>query len=105
MDGSAAPFVEILQSAGIIRFNRPNYFMQMLEPIEAKEGDRFIAIYPSDHFDISYTISFNHPWLRKQEKIEEKVFAELRLRSGSPGITSSINWLLPEPLVSFTKLN
>lgn len=69
MDGSAAPFVEIIQSAGIIRFNhRPNYFMQIQEPIEAKEGDRSIAIYPSDHFDISYTISFNHPWLRKQEK-------------------------------------
>jgi UDP-3-O-[3-hydroxymyristoyl] N-acetylglucosamine deacetylase len=68
MDGSAAPFVEILQSAGIVRFNRPNYFMQLHEPIEAKEGDRFIAIYPSDHFDISYTISFDHPWLRKQEK-------------------------------------
>ncbi len=68
MDGSAAQFVEILNSAGIIRFKRPNYFMQMLEPIEAKEGDRFIAIYPSDHFDISYTISFDHPWLRKQEK-------------------------------------
>lgn len=68
MDGSAARFVEILNSAGIIRFKRPNYFMQMLEPIEAKEGDRFIAIYPSDHFVISYTISFDHPWLRKQEK-------------------------------------
>jgi UDP-3-O-[3-hydroxymyristoyl] N-acetylglucosamine deacetylase len=68
MDGSAAQFVEILNSAGIVRFKRPNYFMQILEPIEAKEGDRFIAIYPSDHFDISYTISFDHPWLRKQEK-------------------------------------
>jgi len=68
LDGSAAPFVELLLSAEIIRFKRPNYFLQILEPIEAKEGDRYIAVYPSDHFEISYTISFPHPWLRKQEK-------------------------------------
>ncbi len=68
MDGSAAPFVKLLASAEIVRLDRPNYFLQILEPIEAKDGDRFIAVYPSDHFEISYTISFNHPWLRKQEK-------------------------------------
>ena len=68
MDGSAAPFVKMLLSAEVVRLERPNYFLQILEPIESKEGDRFISVYPSDHFEISYTISFNHPWLRKQEK-------------------------------------
>jgi UDP-3-O-[3-hydroxymyristoyl] N-acetylglucosamine deacetylase len=68
MDGSAAAFVKMLNSAEIVRLDRPNYFLQILEPIEEKEGDRFIGVYPSDHFAISYTISFNHPWLRKQEK-------------------------------------
>jgi UDP-3-O-[3-hydroxymyristoyl] N-acetylglucosamine deacetylase len=68
MDGSAAPFVEMLNSAEIVAFDKPNYFLQILEPIEAKDGDRFIGVYPSDHFEISYTISFDHPWLRKQEK-------------------------------------
>src|SRR4029079_1937646 len=68
MDGSAAAFVRMLNSAEIVRLDRPNYFLQILEPIESKEGDRFIGVYPSDHFAISYTISFNHPWLRKQEK-------------------------------------
>ena len=68
MDGSATPFVDMLHSAEIVRLDTPNYFLQILEPIEAKDGDRFIGVYPSDHFEISYTISFNHPWLRKQEK-------------------------------------
>jgi UDP-3-O-[3-hydroxymyristoyl] N-acetylglucosamine deacetylase len=68
MDGSAAPFVDLLNEAGIVRFEKPNYFMQITEPIEVKDGDRSIAVYPSDHFDITYTISFNHPWLRRQEK-------------------------------------
>lgn len=68
MDGSAAPFVKMLTSAETVRLDRYNYFLQILEPIEAKDGDRFIGVYPSDHFEISYTICFNHPWLRKQEK-------------------------------------
>ncbi|PWT90157.1 MAG: UDP-3-O-[3-hydroxymyristoyl] N-acetylglucosamine deacetylase [Acidobacteria bacterium] len=68
LDGSAAPYVELLQQAEIVRLERPNYFLQILEPIEAKEGDRSITVYPSDHFDITYMISFNHPWLRRQEK-------------------------------------
>lgn len=68
MDGSAAPFVKMLLSAEIIRLQQPNYFLQILEPIEAKDGGRSIAVYPSDHFEISYMISFNHPWLRRQEK-------------------------------------
>jgi UDP-3-O-[3-hydroxymyristoyl] N-acetylglucosamine deacetylase len=68
MDGSALPFVEMITSAQIVRFNKPNYFLQINEPIEVREGDRYIAVYPSDHFDISYTISFPHPWLKKQQK-------------------------------------
>jgi UDP-3-O-[3-hydroxymyristoyl] N-acetylglucosamine deacetylase len=68
LDGSAAPFVKLLTSAETVRLQRPNYFLQILEPIEEKDGDRFIGVYPSDHFEISYTICFNHPWLRKQEK-------------------------------------
>jgi UDP-3-O-[3-hydroxymyristoyl] N-acetylglucosamine deacetylase len=68
MDGSALPFVEMITSAQIVRFNKPNYFLQINEPIEVREGDRYIAVYPSDHFDISYTISFSHPWLKKQQK-------------------------------------
>ena len=68
MDGSAAPFVKMLTSAETVRLDRYNYFLQILEPIEAKDGDRFIGVYPSDHFEISYTICFNHPWLLKQEK-------------------------------------
>lgn len=68
LDGSALPFVEMLQAAEIIRLNRPNHFLQILEPIEVREEDRFVAVYPSHHFEISYTISFNHPWLKRQEK-------------------------------------
>lgn len=68
MDGSAAPFVKMLRSAEIKSLDRPNYFLQILEPIESKDGDRFISVYPSDQFEVSYTISFDHPMLRRQEK-------------------------------------
>jgi UDP-3-O-[3-hydroxymyristoyl] N-acetylglucosamine deacetylase len=68
MDGSALPFVNMLTSAEIVSFDKPNHFLQILEPIEVREGDRFITVYPSNHFEVSYTISFPHPWLKKQEK-------------------------------------
>ena len=68
LDGSALPFVEMITAAEIVRFNKPNYFLQINEPIEVREGDRYIAVYPSDHFEVSYTISFPHPWLKKQQK-------------------------------------
>jgi UDP-3-O-[3-hydroxymyristoyl] N-acetylglucosamine deacetylase len=68
LDGSALPFVEMLTAAEIVRFDKPNYFLQINEPIEVREGDRYIAVYPSQHFEVSYTISFTHPWLKKQQK-------------------------------------
>jgi UDP-3-O-[3-hydroxymyristoyl] N-acetylglucosamine deacetylase len=68
LDGSALPFVEMLEAAEIVRLHRANHFLQILEPMEVREEDRFVAVYPSDHFEISYTISFSHPWLQHQEK-------------------------------------
>jgi UDP-3-O-[3-hydroxymyristoyl] N-acetylglucosamine deacetylase len=68
-DGSALPFVQMLQEAEIVRCDgHANYFLQILEPIEVRDGDRYVVVFPSDHFEISYTISFDHPWLRRQEK-------------------------------------
>ena len=51
----------------------------MLRPITLAQGDKHIALYPSDHFKVSYTISFDHPLLRHQTRtmrITEEIFAE-----------------------------
>jgi UDP-3-O-[3-hydroxymyristoyl] N-acetylglucosamine deacetylase len=79
MDGSSAPFLYLIHEAGVKRLTAPRKFMKILRPVQIANGDKRIAIYPSDHFKVSYTISFDHPLLRHQsrtERITEQSFAE-----------------------------
>jgi UDP-3-O-[3-hydroxymyristoyl] N-acetylglucosamine deacetylase len=79
MDGSAAPFVYLLQEAGIKKLSAPRRFLKVLRPVSIARGDKHIAIYPADEFRISYTISFDHPLLRHQSRsvvITPDAFAE-----------------------------
>ena len=64
MDGSAASFVFLLHEAGLKRLTRPRQFLKILRPVSLSRGDKRIALYPSDHFKITYSISFDHPLLR-----------------------------------------
>ena len=79
MDGSAAPFLFLVQEAGVKRLAAPRRYLKVLRPVQLSNADKRIAIYPSDHFKVSYTISFDHPVLRHQsrtERITEQSFAE-----------------------------
>ena len=79
MDGSAAPFLFLVQESGVKRLAAPRRYMKILRPVQVTNSDKRIAIYPSDHFKVSYTISFDHPVLRHQsrtERITEQSFAE-----------------------------
>ena len=80
MDGSAAPFVYlILNEAGVKRLTAPRRYLKVLRPISLTHGDKRIALYPSDHFKVTYSISFDHPLLRHQSRtmrITEETFVE-----------------------------
>jgi UDP-3-O-[3-hydroxymyristoyl] N-acetylglucosamine deacetylase len=79
MDGSAAPFVYLLNEAGVKRLQAPRRFLKVLRPISLTQGDKRIALYPSDHFKVTYSISFDHPLLRHQSRtmrITEDSFVE-----------------------------
>jgi UDP-3-O-[3-hydroxymyristoyl] N-acetylglucosamine deacetylase len=80
MDGSAAPFVYlIMNEAGVKRLQAPRRYLKVLRPISMTHGDKRIALYPSDHFKVTYSISFDHPLLRHQSrtmKISEESFVE-----------------------------
>src|SRR5918994_746868 len=52
MDGSAAPFLYLVQEAGIKRLSVPRRYMKILRPVQLAQGDKRIAIYPSDHFKV-----------------------------------------------------
>lgn len=79
MDGSAAPFVYLIQEAGLRRLTAVRRYLKVLRPIELTRGDKRIAVYPSDKLRVSYSISFDHPMLRQQARtidVTAESFAE-----------------------------
>jgi UDP-3-O-[3-hydroxymyristoyl] N-acetylglucosamine deacetylase len=79
MDGSAAPFIYLIHEAGLKRLGKPRQFLKVMRPIALSHGDKRIALYPSDHFKVTYSISFDHPLLRHQSRtlrISEQSFVE-----------------------------
>ncbi len=64
MDGSAASFVYLVHEAGLKRLTRPRHYLKVLRPVSLSRGDKRIALYPSDHFKVTYSIRFDHPLLR-----------------------------------------
>jgi UDP-3-O-[3-hydroxymyristoyl] N-acetylglucosamine deacetylase len=61
MDGSAGPFVFLIQSAGIAEQNAPKRFMRITKRISVEEGDKWACFEPFDGFKVSFTIDFDHP--------------------------------------------
>jgi UDP-3-O-[3-hydroxymyristoyl] N-acetylglucosamine deacetylase len=58
MDGSAAPFVYLIRDAGTRKQHAPRHYMILRESVEIVDGDREIAIHPSDRLRVDYTIDF-----------------------------------------------
>jgi len=61
MDGSAGPFVFLVQSAGIIEQNAPKKFIRIIKALEIKEDDKWARFDPFDGFKVGFTIDFDHP--------------------------------------------
>ncbi len=61
MDGSAAPFVFLLQSAGIEEQNAAKKFLRVKKTVEVREGDKWARLTPFDGFRLEFSIVFNHP--------------------------------------------
>ena len=66
MDGSAGPFVYLLQTAGICEQSSPKRFIRVLEPVTVAEGDKTASLRPYDGFRITFGIDFDHPVFREQ---------------------------------------
>jgi len=66
LDGSALPFVELIQKAGIRKQRRPRRYMKILREVEMREGNKFISVYPADSYSVSYSINFPHPLIGKE---------------------------------------
>src|SRR5690554_6909192 len=68
MDGSAGPFVFLIQSAGLEEQDAPKRFLRVLKPIRLEDGDRSVSLEPFDGFKVSYTLLYDHPVYRRYTK-------------------------------------
>jgi len=65
MDGSAGPFVFLLQSAGIEEQEMPKRFVRILQTVEVRDGDKWARFDPYDGFRVNFEIEFNHPTFKQ----------------------------------------
>jgi UDP-3-O-[3-hydroxymyristoyl] N-acetylglucosamine deacetylase len=78
MDGSAGPFVFLIQSAGIQEQNAPKKFIRIKKTLTVTDGDKTATFLPFDGFKVSFTIDFDHPVFK-----ERKLSAEVDFSSTS----------------------
>lgn len=76
LDGSAAPFVFLIQSAGIEEQNAAKKFIRVTRPIEVSDGDKWARFEPYDGYRLNFSIVFNHPAIDKSAQYAEIDFAE-----------------------------
>ena len=75
MDGSAGPFVFLIQSAGIEDQSAAKRFIRVLEPVEVRRDDKWARIDPFDGFRVSFKIDFNHPVFRSHQSFASVDFS------------------------------
>jgi UDP-3-O-[3-hydroxymyristoyl] N-acetylglucosamine deacetylase len=76
LDGSASPFVFLIQSAGIEEQNAAKKFIRVTKTIEIRDGDKWARFEPYDGYKLSFSIVFNHPAIDKSAQKAEIDFAE-----------------------------
>ena len=75
MDGSAGPFVFLIQSAGFEEQNKTKKFIRVKRPIDVRDGDKRAKFEPFDGFKVSFEIEFDHPFFQQRSKYAEIDFS------------------------------
>lgn len=76
MDGSASPFVLLLQQAGLEEQGAPKRFLRVKKSIEVRDGDKWARLEPYEGFKLSFSIDFRHPVIERSTQSVTVDFAE-----------------------------
>jgi len=76
MDGSASPFVFLVQSAGVEEQNAPKRFIRVKKTIQISDGDKWVKLEPYNGFRVTLSIDFNHPVFEHSGKAVTVDFAD-----------------------------
>jgi UDP-3-O-[3-hydroxymyristoyl] N-acetylglucosamine deacetylase len=98
LDGSAAPFVFLIQSAGIEEQPIAKKFIRVTKPIEVSDGDKWARFTPYDGFRLTFSIVFNHPAIDRTGQEVTVDFAEHSYirevaRARTFGFMQEVEWL------------
>ncbi|MDE3110425.1 MAG: UDP-3-O-acyl-N-acetylglucosamine deacetylase [Acidobacteriota bacterium] len=67
LDGSSQPFIELLERAGTRRLRRRRRYIKIVKPLEIRDGDRRIGIYPAGEFRVRCVVDYGHPAIGPQD--------------------------------------
>lgn len=110
MDGSSAPFVFLIQSAGLKEQDALREFIKITKPIKVEDGDKWIELKPYDGFRVSVELDFNHPVLKKSFQSVTIDFAQSSYtkevsRARTFGFMSDYEWMKQNNLALGGSLN
>jgi UDP-3-O-[3-hydroxymyristoyl] N-acetylglucosamine deacetylase len=75
MDGSAGPFVFLIQSAGIVEQEAPKKFIRIKQGVKVEDGDKWAKFEPFDGFKVGFSIDFEHPVFTTHNQFAELDFS------------------------------
>ncbi len=96
MDGSSAPWVYLIKTAGIVEQEAYKKTIIVKKPVKIKENGKFAALIPSNQFEISYSISFSNTFIGKQRMdlpINENTFIKEISKARTFGFLKDIEYL------------
>lgn len=110
MDGSAGPFVFLLQSAGILEQTAAKRFLRIKRKVTVNDGDKWASLEPFDGFKVSFTLDYNHPVLKNSVQEATLDFSTTSYvkevsRARTFGFLSEYEWLRANNLALGGSLN
>ena len=96
MDGSSAPFVDLLDRAGRRLQARPRRYVEILEPVVVEDGDKRAALVPADGFEVAFEILFDDPAIGRQSldlAVDEATFRSELAEARTFGFLSEVEAL------------
>lgn len=98
MDGSAGPFVFLIQSAGVVQQNKPKRFIRIKDKIQVKKGESFAELSPYSGFKVNFELDYDHPAIPKNRQtlsidLSDASYVKEVSRARTYGFVSDYEWL------------
>lgn len=110
MDGSAGPFVFLLQSAGILEQDAPKRFLRIKRKVVVKDGDKWVSLEPYNGYKVSFELDYDHPVMKNSIQkatldFSSTAYVKEVSRARTFGFLAEYEWLRAHNLAQGGSLN